>query len=73
MILAEGDDDEWMLVFSVAVLVYFWSCKWIGPDPAKMDWSIITLTLVHFHNIVTMRDTIAVQMSKSKKYIYIYI
>ena len=48
--------------------------KWIGPDPATMDYLIIILTLVHPHNTVTMQDTVAVQMSKvKKKYIYIYI
>lgn len=38
--------------------------KWIGPDPAMMDYLIIILTLVHPHNTVTMQDTVAVQMSK---------
>lgn len=58
-----------------SVSVYFWSEKWIGPDPAKTDSPILSSwpdTCVHFHNTVTMQDTVAVQMSKVKK-IYIYI
>lgn len=30
-------------------------------------------SLVHFHNTVTMQDTLAVQMSKVKIYLYIKI
>lgn len=45
--------------------------KSIGPDPpAKVERSIAILILVHFHYIVTMQGTVAVQMSKVKN-IYI--
>lgn len=63
MIVAKGD-WEWMLIFWVEVSVQSW--KWFAPCPAKMDWSIIILNFVLFHNIVTMQDTMAVQMSKIK-------
>lgn len=73
-ILGEKVIEKECLYFQLQFQFTFWLESELAPILQRWidKWLIIILALLHFQNIVTMQDTMAVQMSKVKK-IYLYI